>query len=147
MDYDESKSCLIFQPLFNFAKIFTSTIDKSFRWKLKRLSDESVTNPAAPGKGLPPRLNYITNAKIQVTFIGSSLKQYKASFTHGNIVNVSLIYELDIWSYDLSNDLTQKDCLFVAVKLTMNVYYAKYSYFGYGIVSILNQLFLILNLD
>ena len=43
------------------------------------------------------------------------------------MVNSFVVYELDILSLDLNPDFKLKDCLFGAVKLTVNVNLDKYS--------------------
>ena len=48
------------------------------------------------------------------------------------MVNLFIVYELDTWSRDLSTDVTLKDCLFGAVKLTKNADTDKYKYSSYG---------------
>ena len=48
------------------------------------------------------------------------------SVTHRNIVNVFIVYEIDTWSRDLNIDFIKSDCLFEAVKLTMNADPDKY---------------------
>ena len=58
------------------------------------MSEESVTTPTTPSYGLAPRLNYIDNAETQVKFDDSWLEQDIVSFTHKNIVNFFIIYEL-----------------------------------------------------
>ena len=46
---------------------------------------------------------------------------------------VFFVYELDIWLQNLNTDLTLKDYLLGAGKLTKNVILDKYSYSGHGI--------------
>ena len=75
----------------------------------------------------------MNNFKIKLEFKESCLKQDKAPFTPNNVVNLYIVYELNIWSQDLNADFTLKDCLFGAVKLTKNANPNKYSYSGYGI--------------
>ena len=53
------------------------------------------------------------------------------AFTHRNIVNLFIVYELDTWSQDLNANFTLKDCLFGAVKLTNSADIDKYSYSEY----------------
>ena len=62
---------------------------------------------------------------MRVKFIGSCLKQTKISYTHGTIVNIYIVYELDASSSN-NNDPTLKNCLFVAVTLTKNADIDKY---------------------
>ena len=72
------------------------------------------------------------NSIIKSKFRGSSLKQDKATFTSKNVINLFVVYELDIWSKDLCPDFTLKNCLFESVKLTKNSDPDKYSYSGYN---------------
>ena len=43
---------------------------------------------------------------------------FKVSFTHENLLKVSVVYELNIWSRDLHTDFILKECLFGTVKAT-----------------------------
>ena len=63
----------------------------------------------------------------------SCLKQYKPSFTSRNVVNVFIVYKLDVWSRDLNAGFTLNDCLLETVKLTTNAEQNKYSYSGYSV--------------
>ena len=45
------------------------------------------------------------------------MKQEKATFTYGNVINLLIAFESDTWSRDLNTRFTQGDCLFGAVKL------------------------------
>ena len=58
---------------------------------------------------------------MRVEFKVSCLKQEKVTFTPRNVVILSIVYELDTWSRDLSTDFTLNDCLFGTVKLTQIV--------------------------
>ena len=49
---------------------------------------------------------------MRVEFKVSCLKQEKVTFTPRNVVIISIVYELDTWPRDLSNDFTLNDCLF-----------------------------------
>ena len=71
--------------------------------------------------------------KAATEFKWKELKQDKATFTHRNMVNLFIVYELDTWSQDLNVLFTRKDCLFGTVKSTKNVdpdkyFYSKYRY-------------------
>ena len=61
------------------------------------------------------------------------MKQDKAIFTHGNVVNLFIDYGLDTWSRDLSTEFTIGDCFSGTVKLTKTADSDKYGYSGYGI--------------
>ena len=69
---------------------------------------------------------------MRVKFTGSCLKQPIISYTHSNIVNIYIVYELGA-SSSHDNDPTLKNCLFGAVTLTKNTDIDKYTYSGYGI--------------
>ena len=55
--------------------------------------------------------------------------------TPRNSVKLFITYELDAWLRDLNTDVTLGNCLFGAVKLTINADEDKYSYSEYGIGS------------
>ena len=59
-------------------------------------------------------------------------KTSKLSYTHGELVNIYIVYELGASSSHV-NDPTLKNCLFGAVTLTKNADIDKYGYSGYGI--------------
>ena len=46
---------------------------------------------------------WIHNSEIAVDFRGRYLKQVKATFTHRNVINVFIVYELDTWSVTLGD--------------------------------------------
>ena len=54
------------------------------------------------------------------------------SYTHGKVVNIYIVHELDAASSS-DSDPTMKNCLFSAVTLTKNADIEKYGYSGYGI--------------
>ena len=67
----------------------TSDTETIIRWKSKGLSDENIRPSITPGNSLVPNLKWIYTAKVAVEFRrGSCLKQGKATFTHGNVVNL-----------------------------------------------------------
>ena len=59
-------------------------------------------------------------------------KTSKLSYTHGELVNIYIVYELGA-SNSQVNDPTLKNCFFGAVTLTKNADIDKYGYSGYGI--------------
>ena len=71
--------------------------------------------------------------KIRVKFSGSCLKQDKITYTHGKIVNIYTVYEINKKDNTIISDLTLENCLFGAVTLTKNVNIDRYGYSGYGI--------------
>ena len=68
----------------------------------------------------------------RVKSTGGCLKQPKISYTHREVVNIYIVYELGASSSN-DSDPTLKKCLFGAVTLTKNVDIEKYRYSGYGI--------------
>ena len=101
-------------------------------WKSKGLSTETITSLSAPNNFLNPSLNYL-DTKIKVRFSGSCLKQDKITYTHRKIVNIYIVYEINIKDSMTSSDPTLENCLFGAVTLNKNVNIDQYGYSGYGI--------------
>ena len=100
-------------------------------WKSNGLSDETIKPVATSDNSLAPLTDYRGN-KIRVKFNGTILRQPKVSYTHGTIVSIYIVYELDASSSD-ADDHMLKNCLFGAVTLTQNADINKYGYSGYGI--------------
>ena len=48
-------------------------------------------------------------------------------------LNLYIVYELNIWSRNPTNNFTLTNCLFVTVKLTRNADKGKFAYNGQGI--------------
>ena len=57
----------------------------------------------------------IHNGKIGTKYKENCLTEDKLSFTHRNVVNLFIVYELKTCSKDLITDFTLTDCLFGAV--------------------------------
>ena len=73
------------------------------------------------------------DAKIGVKFSESCLKQDKSRYTHGKIVKIYIVYEINKKDSTKSSDPTLENCLFGAVTLTNNINIDKYGHSGYGI--------------
>ena len=73
-------------------------------WSSKGLSAESVKPSATSDNSLTPELNYYCT-KTRAKFSRSCLKQSKISYTHSNIVNIYIVYELGA-SSSHKNDCT-----------------------------------------
>ena len=101
-------------------------------WISKWLSNESITPFSAPNNFLTPSLKYL-GTKTRVKFSGSCLKQDKVTYTHGKIVNIYIVYEINKKDNTIIGDLTSKNYLFGAVTLTKNADIDKSEYSGYGI--------------
>ena len=128
-DFEEDgmQNYLVFQPINRYFKIGNS--DYVLSWKSKGLSAESITPPSAPNNFLNPSLNYL-GTKIRVKFSGSCLKQDKITYTHGKIVNIYIVYEINKKDNTIISDPTLENCLFGAVTLTKNLNIDKYRYSG-----------------
>ena len=73
---------------------------------------------------------YVT--KIRLNFRGSCSKQDKVTYIHKTSVNIQTLYEMGA-SGSFIDDLTLKNSLFGAVRLTKNADIDKHHYSGYGI--------------
>ena len=125
---DSIQNYLVFQPIYRYFK----TSNSDFSWTSKGFSNESITRPSAPNNFRTPSLNYL-GTKIRVKFTGSCLKQDKITYTHGKIVNIYTVYEVNKKDSTIISDPTLEDCLFGAVTLTKNVNIDRYGYSGYGL--------------
>ena len=61
------------------------------------------------------------------------MKQDKITYTHGKIVNIYIVYEINKKDNTIISDPTLENCLFGAVTLTKNVNIDRYGYSGYGL--------------
>ena len=50
------------------------------------------------------------------------------------MVNIYIVYEINLWSFNVGKDFALRYSLFGAVKLTENTDLGKYKYSGFGIV-------------
>ena len=64
-------------------------------------------NPPSPRKKLPSKNSALLG-----------LKQEKVALTYEQVVNIYIVYEINLWSYPYSADFTLGNSLFGAVKLT-----------------------------
>ena len=100
-------------------------------WKSKVLSDERINSITTSKYSITPELShYGTNTRVK--FNGSCLKQDKATYVHGTIVNIYIVYEISK-NYNISSYPTLENCLFGAASLTKHVDIDQYKYSGYGI--------------
>ena len=96
-------------------------------WISKGLSDEEIKVVS----GLYPSVNYV-NDKLRLKFEGSCLAQTKVTYTHKNIVNIYIVYEISAITRN-SYDPKLIKGLFGAVTLNKNSDINKFGYTGYGI--------------
>ena len=127
---DGTQNYLVFQPLIKYLKLIAN-IDYISSWKSKGLYAETIKPPSTSDNSLTPGVSYC-DTKTRVKFTGSCLKQPKISYTHRQVVNMYIVYELGA-SNTHNNDPTLKNCLFGAVTWTKNADIDKYGYSGYGI--------------
>ena len=97
------------------------------------MPDERINSITASNYSVTPFLGYY-DTKARVEFSGSCLKQDKATFNHGKIVNIYIAYEI-IKSINISDYLTLENCLFGVDSLTKNADIDRYGYSGYRIGS------------
>ena len=130
---DGTQNYLAFQPMQKYFKSITGVGSGNYIyfWKSKGLPDESINSNTASNHSINPRLSYY-GTKTRVEFNGSCLKQDKATYNHGTIVNIYIAYEISK-NYNISSYPTLENCLFGAVSLTTHVDIDKYKYSGYGI--------------
>ena len=78
-------------------------------------------------------INHI-NTKLRVNFDGRCLKQEKATFSRKKMINIYIVYEINLCSNIQGASLALGSCLFGALKLTKNTEPDKYKHSGYGSV-------------
>ena len=61
------------------------------------------------------------------------MNKEKETLTHTQVITMSIVYDISLWSYTQDADFTLGNSLFGAFKLTKNASFNKYSYSGYGI--------------
>ena len=95
------------------------------------MSDERINSNTESNHSITPELSYY-GTKTRVEFNGSCLKQDKATYNHGTMVNIYIVYEIST-KYNISSYPTLRNCLLGAVSLTKHVDIDQYKYSGYGI--------------
>ena len=113
-----TQNVLVFQQMQRFLKMIAivGSGNYIYFWKSKGLSDERVNYNTASNHIITPELSYY-GTKARVEFNGSCLKQDKATYNHGIIVNIYIVYEI-IKDYNISSYPTLENCLFGAISLT-----------------------------
>ena len=86
-----------------FKKI--SSTEHVSKWKSKGLYDESINPLSTSDDSLALPLNYI-NARPRVKVDEICLRQDKVKFVHKNIVNIYIIYEVNLNNYFYSDNPT-----------------------------------------
>ena len=93
-----------------------NVIDRVLSWQSKELSNENIKPPRTSDNSLNPELSHY-GTKTRVRFTGSCFKQLISTYTHDKVVNIYIVYELEVSSSHIS-DPTIRNCLFGAVSLT-----------------------------
>ena len=127
---DGAQNYVVSQPLNKYFEIIANKKYISL-WQSKGLSDKTIKPPVTSDDSLTPLIDYY-HVKTRVKFTRSCLKQPNISYTHGAIVKIYIVYQLEA-SSSPNNDLTLKNCLFGGVTLTKDADIEKYGYSGYGI--------------
>ena len=96
------------------------------------MSDQIIKPPTTSDNSLSPSLNYIGTIP-RLRFDGQCLKQDKVTFTSKKVVNIYFIYEVNVWQYKQSTDLTLWNSLFFAIKLVKSTNFLKYKHSAYTI--------------
>ena len=99
--------------------------------KSKGLSDENINSITTSNYSITPELSHY-GTKARIKFNGSCLKQDKATYNHGTIVNIYIVYKISK-NYNISSYPTLENCLFRAVSLTKYVDIDYYKYSGYDV--------------
>ena len=91
-----TENYLLVQLMHRYFKKVSINSDHISSWTPKGLSEGSIKFPSKFNNCLAPALSYFGN-KTKVKFDGSSLKQDKITFTHGNIINIHISYKINLW--------------------------------------------------
>ena len=130
---DGTQNYLVFQLIYRYFRriVGTGSGIYIYFWKSIGLSDERFNSNTASNNKITPELSCY-GTKITVEFNGSCLKQDKVTYSHGKIVNIYIVYEINK-NYSINTYPTLENCLFEAVSLSKNVDIDKYKYSGYDI--------------
>ena len=129
---DGTQNYLVFLPTHRYFKKIAVIGSGSYIyfWKSIGFSGERTNFITTSNFSITPELSHY-GTKARVKFSGSCLKQDKATYNHGTIVNIYIVYDISK-NYNISSYPTLAKCLFGAVSLTKHVDIDQYKYFGYG---------------
>ena len=97
------------------------------------MSNGNIKAPAASNNSLALVVIYI-NTKSQVKLDLSYIKQVKLTFTHKQVVNIYIVYEINLWPFVFGKKFALGNSLFRAVKLNKNADSDKYmGFFHYQV--------------
>ena len=92
---DGSQNYLVFQPMYRYFKRIAGVGSGNYTyfWKSEGLPDERINSITASNYSMTPELSYY-GSKIKVKFSGRCLKRDKATYSHGTIANIYIVYEI-----------------------------------------------------
>ena len=96
------------------------------------MPDERINSITASNYIITLELSHY-GTKARVKFNRSCLKQDKATYNHGTMVNIYTVYEISK-NYNISSYPALENCLFEPVSLAKHVDIDQHKYSGYGIV-------------
>ena len=130
---DGAQKYLVFQSMYRYFKRIADVGSGYYIcfWKSKELSDKRIDSITTSNYSVTPELSHC-GTKARVKSSGSCLKQDKAIYNHGTIVNIYIVYEISK-NYNISNYPTLKNCLFRAVSWTGIADIDQCKYSGYSI--------------
>ena len=107
---DGTQNYLVFQPMYICFKRIASVCSGNYKyfWRSKGLSDERINSITASNHSITPELSFC-GTKTRVEFNESCLKQDKASYNHGKIVNIYVFYRKSK-NDSISNYPTLENC-------------------------------------
>ena len=106
---DGTQNYLVFQAIYRYFKKTSGARSGNFIyfWKSKGLSDERINSITTSNYSITPELSHY-GTKPRIKFSGSCLKQDKATYNHGTIVNIYIAYEISK-NYNISSYPTSEN--------------------------------------
>ena len=90
------QKCLVLQPDFKYFQTPSAKNNQVIAWKSNRLSEESIKPPSTSNISLVQRMKCFSGAKIRLKLDGGCQKQKKIAFHYRNIVNMYIVYYMDL---------------------------------------------------
>ena len=127
---DGTQNYLVFQSIYRYFDKIAGVGSGNYIciWKSKGVCDERIIYITTFNYSITPELSHY-GTKARVKFSGSCLKQDKATYNHGTIVNIYIVYEISK-NYNISSYPTLENSLFGAVSLTKHIDIDQYKYSG-----------------
>lgn len=115
----------------NTLKLHNTNYTAFTAWNSTRLPVEEMNQPDTTHK---PKIKYSKEGKLGVKSDYSILIQERPTFKlKNNNKGVYIVYDLENWPINPSNNVSIKNCLFRAAKLTRNGIKRYFIYYGYRI--------------